>query len=50
VTSALRDADGHPTAVELARLPESIRGYEDIKLRRIAAVRGQALTSIHFTS
>jgi hypothetical protein len=37
-------ADAHQTAVELARLPESIRGYEDIKLRSIAKVRGQALT------
>jgi hypothetical protein len=43
-------ADAHERAVELARLPESIRGYEDIKLRSIAKVRehaagGQALTS-----
>jgi indolepyruvate ferredoxin oxidoreductase len=36
--------DGHARALELARLPESIRGYEDIKLRSIAKVRGQALT------
>ena len=34
-------------ALELARLPEPIRGYEDIKLRNIAAARerGRALTS-----
>jgi hypothetical protein len=38
------DHDAHATALELARLPESIRGYEDIKLRSIAKVRGQALT------
>ena len=46
VTSALDGpgADGHARALELARLPESIRGYEDIKLRSIAKVRGQALT------
>jgi indolepyruvate ferredoxin oxidoreductase len=46
VASALREADGHATALELARLPESIRGYEDIKLRSIAKVRGQALTLV----
>jgi indolepyruvate ferredoxin oxidoreductase len=39
-------ADGHARAVELARLPESIRGYEDIKLRSIAKVRGQAQTLV----
>ena len=33
-------ADAHDRAVEQARLPESIRGYEDIKLRTIAKVRG----------
>ena len=32
-------ADAHDRAVEQARLPESIRGYEDIKLRSIAKVR-----------
>jgi hypothetical protein len=37
-------ADAHTTAVDLARLPDGIRGYEDIKLRSIAKVRGQALT------
>ncbi|HWC02181.1 MAG TPA: indolepyruvate ferredoxin oxidoreductase family protein [Methylomirabilota bacterium] len=36
------DADGHATAVELARLPEAIRGYEDIKLRSIATARARA--------
>jgi hypothetical protein len=36
--------DAHAAAIELARLPESIRGYEDIKLRSIAKVRGQAST------
>ena len=36
--------DAHATALELARLPDGIRGYEDIKLRSIAKVRGQALT------
>jgi indolepyruvate ferredoxin oxidoreductase len=46
VTGALREAGGHATALELARLPESIRGYEDIKLRSIAKVRGQALTLV----
>jgi indolepyruvate ferredoxin oxidoreductase len=35
-------ADGHARAVELARLPESIRGYEDIKLRSIAQARHRA--------
>jgi indolepyruvate ferredoxin oxidoreductase len=38
--------DAHAAAVELARLPESIRGYEDIKLRSIAKVRGQVLTLV----
>ena len=38
--------DAHAAAIELARLPESIRGYEDIKLRSIAKVRGQALTLV----
>ena len=38
--------DAHAAAVELARLPESIRGYEDIKLRSIAKVRGQASTLV----
>ena len=44
--------DAHGVAVELARLPESIRGYEDIKLRSIAKVRGQTPTLIskHSTS
>jgi indolepyruvate ferredoxin oxidoreductase len=42
VADALRGADGHAVAVELARLPESIRGYEDIKLRSIAAARARA--------
>jgi indolepyruvate ferredoxin oxidoreductase len=52
VSGALLGADGHATALELARLPEAIRGYEDIKLRSIAAARerGQALTSIHLAS
>ena len=48
VTTAL-DAtgpDAHAAALALARLPESIRGYEDIKLRAIAKVRGQASTLI----
>jgi indolepyruvate ferredoxin oxidoreductase len=49
VIRALADSggDGHAAAVELAHLPESIRGYEDIKLRSIAAARerGQTLTS-----
>jgi indolepyruvate ferredoxin oxidoreductase len=35
-------ADGHARAIELARLPDTIRGYEDIKLRSIAAARGRA--------
>jgi indolepyruvate ferredoxin oxidoreductase len=38
--------DAHDRAIQLARLPESIRGYEDIKLRSIAKVRGQALTLV----
>jgi hypothetical protein len=47
VTGALAaGADAHATAVELARLPDGIRGYEDIKLRSIAKVRGQALTLV----
>jgi indolepyruvate ferredoxin oxidoreductase len=50
VAGALADADGHDAALALARLPEWIRGYEDIKLRSIAKVRGQALTSIQSTS
>jgi indolepyruvate ferredoxin oxidoreductase len=45
VSTALEGGpDAHEAAVELARLPEAIRGYEDIKLRSIAKVRGQALT------
>ena len=46
VTGALAEpgAEGHAAAVGLARLPEAIRGYEDIKLRSIAAVRVQAET------
>jgi indolepyruvate ferredoxin oxidoreductase len=35
-------ADGHARAVELARLPEAIRGYEDIKLRTTAQARQRA--------
>jgi hypothetical protein len=52
VIGALLGADGHAAALELARLPEAIRGYEDIKLRSIAAAleRGQTLTSRHFSS
>jgi indolepyruvate ferredoxin oxidoreductase len=42
VTGALSGADGHDAAVQLARLPESIRGYEDIKLRSVAAARARA--------
>jgi indolepyruvate ferredoxin oxidoreductase len=44
VTSALDGVgpDGHARAIELARLPESIRGYEDIKLRSIAAAQARA--------
>jgi indolepyruvate ferredoxin oxidoreductase len=37
-------ADAHGAALQLARLPESIRGYEDIKLRSIAAARGRGQT------
>jgi indolepyruvate ferredoxin oxidoreductase len=37
--------DAHETALELARLPDAIRGYEDIKLRSIAKVRGQTSLS-----
>ena len=33
--------DAHATAVDLARLPDGIRGYEDIKLRSIAAARAR---------
>ncbi len=36
------DADAHATALELARLPEAIRGYEDIKLRAIAEAEARA--------
>jgi indolepyruvate ferredoxin oxidoreductase len=44
VTGALDGVgpDGHARAIELARLPESIRGYEDIKLRSIAAAQARA--------
>jgi indolepyruvate ferredoxin oxidoreductase len=42
VTGALLGADGHVAALELACLPESIRGYEGIKLRSIAAARARA--------
>jgi indolepyruvate ferredoxin oxidoreductase len=42
VAGGLGDAEGHATALELARLPESIRGYEDIKLRSIGAARDRA--------
>jgi indolepyruvate ferredoxin oxidoreductase len=49
VSSALdrAGADGLDRAVEFARLPDAIRGYEDIKLRAIAAARqrGQTLLS-----
>jgi indolepyruvate ferredoxin oxidoreductase len=34
--------DAHGRALELARLPEGIRGYEDVKRRSIAAARGRA--------
>jgi indolepyruvate ferredoxin oxidoreductase len=37
-------AAGHRVAVELARLPEAIRGYEEIKLRSIAAARERGQT------
>ena len=43
-------ADAHETALASARLPESIRGYEDIKLRSIAKVRGQASTLVSMPS
>jgi indolepyruvate ferredoxin oxidoreductase len=35
-------ADAHATAIDLARLPDGIRGYEDIKLRSITAARERA--------
>jgi indolepyruvate ferredoxin oxidoreductase len=35
-------ADGRRRALDVARLPESIRGYEEIKLRSIAAARVRA--------
>jgi indolepyruvate ferredoxin oxidoreductase len=38
------DVGDHAAAVGLARLPEAIRGYEEIKLRSIAAVRADAET------
>ena len=34
--------DTHATAVELAELPDAIRGYEGIKLGNVAAVRTRA--------
>jgi indolepyruvate ferredoxin oxidoreductase len=44
VMGALAEPDegAHAAAVGLARLPEAIRGYEEIKLRSIAAVRADA--------
>ena len=42
VAAALLGADSHAAVVELARLPEAIRGYEDIKLRSIIAARERA--------
>jgi indolepyruvate ferredoxin oxidoreductase len=44
VMGALTEPDegAHAAAVGLARLPEAIRGYEEIKLRSIAAVRADA--------
>ncbi len=47
---AASGADAHETALASARLPESIRGYEDIKLRSIAKVRGQASTLVSIPS
>jgi indolepyruvate ferredoxin oxidoreductase len=35
------DADHHALAVEIANLPEQIRGYGHVKARNLAAVRPQ---------
>jgi indolepyruvate ferredoxin oxidoreductase len=50
VTAALHGTDGHASALELARLPEAIRGYEDIKLRSIAAAQARAATLLRSRS
>jgi len=36
------DPDGYPVAVEIARLPEEIRGYEELKLNSAKRVKGRA--------
>jgi indolepyruvate ferredoxin oxidoreductase len=40
------DAGSHATAVELARLPDAIRGYETIKLESVRAARARAATLV----
>lgn len=37
--SALGSADGHQRAVEIAGLPEMVRGYEEVKLANVEAYR-----------
>ena len=39
--AAILGPDNHATAIEAARLPDLVRGYEDLKLRRIAEYREQ---------
>jgi len=36
------DPDTHPVVLEIAALPDAIRGYEEIKLRNVQAAREQA--------
>lgn len=36
------DPGTHPLVAEIARLPDGIRGYEEIKLDNVAAVKGRA--------
>jgi indolepyruvate ferredoxin oxidoreductase len=44
VTSAIDQLtpESREVALELARLPEAIRGYEEIKLRNVAAAKERA--------
>jgi indolepyruvate ferredoxin oxidoreductase len=35
------DADNYAQVCRLAALPDSVRGYEEIKLRRVAAYRAE---------
>ncbi len=43
-------ADSYDESVEIASLPDQVRGYEDIKLRRVAAYRAELARRIAATS